>query len=395
MRTKVTLLLVLTILLGTTSYAQESGWRRFWKGLGEVVCNLAEAVVVGETANLLENYGGYSKEEAQNMSTCFYGVMNANQTNVERGIPWSNAENTYQKQNVIKDFVIDKVFENSPEPEYVEVLRTAVSYGYDCLDEAYKGNKDKATVMAILGTGDILFQMQRVEAEKNKALWEGEKAKQEMGRLMKESGVRNYTESDVNNCVNYVLAVATTDKLTDKEKSEYLSKVGITQSPQEVLAQYGMDNQAELLRQEELRRQKEEEERRWAEERRLAELKAAEERRNALQSLGSMKIDGFAFDVTELSDEQKNGLDEAAIVLNKYDDVNVLLTGHTCKIGYRNINQRKGMKRAEAAKDYLMSKGISENRITIDSKGEDEPLVPNNSRENFRRNRRVEIQIIK
>lgn len=393
MRTKVTLLLVLTILLGTTSYAQESGWRRFWKGVGKVVCNLGEAVVVGGTANLLENYGGYSKEEAQNMSASFYRDLGANQTNVERGIAWSNAENTYQKQNVAKDFVIDKVFENSPEPEYVEVLRTAVSYGYGCLDEAYKGNKDKATVMAILGTGDILFQMQRVEAEKNKALWEEEKAKQEMRRHLQESGVKNYTESDVNNCVNYVLAVATTDKLSDKKKSEYLSKVGITQSPLEVLAQYGMDNQTELLRQEELRRQKEEEERRRAEERRLAELKAAEERRNALQSLGSMKIDGFAFDVTELSDEQKPELDEAASILNKYSDVNVLLTGHTCKIGYKSINQKKGMKRAEAAKEYLISKGVAENRITVDSKGKTEPLVPNTSKENYKQNRRVEIQV--
>ena len=247
--------------------------------------------------------------------------------------------------------------------------------------------------MAILGTGDILFQMQRVEAEKNKALWEGERAKQEMRRHLKESGVRNYTESDVNNCVNYVLAVATTDKLSDKEKSEYLSKVGITQSPQEVLAQYGMDNQAELLRQDELRRQKEEEERKLAEERRLAELKAAEERRNALQSLGSMKIDGFAFDVTELSDDQKPELDEAANILNKYSDVNVLLTGHTCKIGYKSINQRKGMKRAEAAKEYLKSKGVAENRIKVDSKGETEPLVPNTSKENYKQNRRVEIQV--
>ena len=106
-------------------------------------------------------------------------------------------------------------------------------------------------------------------------------------------------------------------------------------------------------------------------------------------------FDGFAFDVTELSDEQKPELDEAANILNKYSDVNVLLTGHTCKIGYKSINQRKGMKRAESAKAYLMSKGVAENRITTDSKGETEPLVPNTSRENLKQNRRVEFQLVK
>ena len=53
------------------------------------------------------------------------------------------------------------------------------------------------------------------------------------------------------------------------------------------------------------------------------------------------------------------------------------------------------MKRAQATKEYLISKGVAESRITIDSKGETEPLVPNTSKENFKQNRRVEIQIVK
>ena len=42
-----------------------------------------------------------------------------------------------------------------------------------------------------------------------------------------------------------------------------------------------------------------------------------------------------------------------------------------------------------------MSKGVAENRITTDSKGETEPLVPNTSRENLKQNRRVEFQLVK
>ena len=209
----------------------------------------------------------------------------------------------------------------------------------------------------------------------------------------------SYNSEEVSDVTNYIIATVQSDQLSENEKEQCLSQFNLKQSPKEIIniitPLLDEDNDAELLRQAELKRQKEEEERRLAEEKRLAEQRAAEERKNALQTLGAIKIDGFAFDVTDLSDEQKPELDEAANILNKYSDVNILLTGHTCKIGYKNINQRKGMKRAEAAKEYLMSKGVAGNRIDIDSKGETEPLVPNTSKENFKQNRRVEIQITK
>ncbi|GHT63305.1 hypothetical protein AGMMS50239_18980 [Bacteroidia bacterium] len=124
-----------------------------------------------------------------------------------------------------------------------------------------------------------------------------------------------------------------------------------------------------------------------------AEQKAAEERKNAIEKVATAKIDGYAFDETALLDSQKTTLDNIAATLNKYSDVKVLLIGHTCEIGYKNINLRKGLKRTEAGKAYLIEKGVSQERISVDSKGETKNLVPNTSSENRKQNRRIEVVI--
>ena len=246
-----------------------------------------------------------------------------------------------------------------------------------------------------MDTRDIFFKAYQIQQDNKVASQAARKLKMEE-QIQKLRG-DDFENNDVMNGASYIVAVVQSNDLSEKEKEEYIRRLGLSQSPKEIISIIGPlldeNEEAENRRQEELRRQKEEEERRIAEEKRLAEQRAAEERKNALQTLGAIKIDGFAFDVTDLSDEQKPELDEAANILNKYSDVNVLLTGHTCKIGYKNINQRKGMKRAESAKAYLMSKGVADSRITVDSKGETEPIVPNTSRENFKKNRRVEIQV--
>lgn len=407
MKTKVTILMLLfSFSFGTVTFAQQK--KGFWDRLSDLatgivnVCkatgisDMAEAYVVGKTADLYEK-NGYSKEEAQKNASLLGETLNFSKSNTERGVAWNNASNRYQQLDALS---YDSLARQSKDPDSRRkyLAQTSLTYAIGCLDEAYKGDKDKATVMAIMAVGDILFEKGRIDRIEDSISWanylDEQKANREMENHFQNLGVSNYTEEDLKNCTNYVLAVAKTDKLSDKEKTAYLNQIGITQSPQEVLTRFGMDNQAELRRQAELKRQQEEE-RRIADEKRLAEQRAAEEKRNALQSLESIKTNGYALDETELSIEQKEGLNDAVIILNKYSDIDVLITGHTCNIGYKSINQKIGEKRAEAVKEYLISKGIAENRIATDSKGETEPLVPNNSRENYKQNRRVEIQIIK
>jgi outer membrane protein OmpA-like peptidoglycan-associated protein len=63
-------------------------------------------------------------------------------------------------------------------------------------------------------------------------------------------------------------------------------------------------------------------------------------------------------------------------------------------LGTKAVNLSIGLRRAEAAKAYLVAKGVAAERIRTASKGETEPLVPNTSEENRRKNRRVVMKIV-
>lgn len=67
------------------------------------------------------------------------------------------------------------------------------------------------------------------------------------------------------------------------------------------------------------------------------------------------------------------------------------ITGHTCDLGTQDYNMKLGMRRAEAARAYLATNGLSPECTKIESKGETAPAVANTSEENRQRNRRVTI----
>ena len=113
----------------------------------------------------------------------------------------------------------------------------------------------------------------------------------------------------------------------------------------------------------------------------------------AIESIESAKLEVYVFDSADLTNAQCVQLDSVADVLHKYPELRLTIIGHTCKIGYKNINNKKGLKRAESAKTYLISKEIEEERIVCESKGELEPIADNNTKEGRKQNRRIEFFI--
>ena len=118
-----------------------------------------------------------------------------------------------------------------------------------------------------------------------------------------------------------------------------------------------------------------------------------EERKNAILKIENIVINCYPFDTTTLTQNQKSKLDTIADILIHYPDIKVLIIGHTCEVGTENINLKKGLKRAEAGKEYLMEKGIASERILVETKGEKQPLVPDISCENRKQNRRITFVI--
>ena len=79
----------------------------------------------------------------------------------------------------------------------------------------------------------------------------------------------------------------------------------------------------------------------------------------------------------------------ATLVENPYSKVTII--GHTDSTGGDAINNPLSVNRAAHARDYLTSRGVASNRVSIDGRGSHEPLASNDTEANRARNRRVEI----
>jgi outer membrane protein OmpA-like peptidoglycan-associated protein len=127
-----------------------------------------------------------------------------------------------------------------------------------------------------------------------------------------------------------------------------------------------------------------------AEARRLEQEKAAA--RQTAKNTIQKPVENYKMSQTTLTTAQKAALDEKVELLQQNPDIEVFIYGHTCNIGGDKINDKIGLQRAQNAKAYLISKGITPNRITgAASKRDTEPLIPNTTEENRTKNRRIEI----
>jgi len=79
--------------------------------------------------------------------------------------------------------------------------------------------------------------------------------------------------------------------------------------------------------------------------------------------------------------------------LEAHPDACITITGHTCDIGTHEYNRKLGKRRAESARDYLVSNGLAPDCLEVKSKGESDPAIANTSEENRQRNRRVTIEM--
>jgi len=97
----------------------------------------------------------------------------------------------------------------------------------------------------------------------------------------------------------------------------------------------------------------------------------------------------FDFDRYSLRPEAVRTLDEAVRVLQQNPTVRVELEGHTCNLGTAEYNLALGERRATAVRDYLQSRGISNDRLNTVSYGEERPKYDNSREETRRLNRRA------
>jgi len=72
----------------------------------------------------------------------------------------------------------------------------------------------------------------------------------------------------------------------------------------------------------------------------------------------------------------------------------IIAVGHTDSVGSEAYNQKLSVRRAEAVKAYIVSKGVEASRVYTEGKGEAQPVADNKTSAGRAKNRRVEIEVV-
>lgn len=113
-----------------------------------------------------------------------------------------------------------------------------------------------------------------------------------------------------------------------------------------------------------------------------------EERRLTITLNGSVL---FELDQSKLMTIAETRLDQVAEVLLAERNAEIVVHGHTDSQGKEGYNKELSQRRAESVANYLVTKGIAQDRIKAVGKGESEPVASNKTPEGRANNRRVEI----
>jgi peptidoglycan-associated lipoprotein len=114
--------------------------------------------------------------------------------------------------------------------------------------------------------------------------------------------------------------------------------------------------------------------------------------RMTLEELNLKRVLGdvfFAYDSVELGQDARGTLQKSSDYLKRWGTTKVMIEGHADARGTNEYNLALGERRAAATRDYVVSLGITNERITIVSKGEEQPVCREENEACWQKNRRA------
>ncbi|WPU94598.1 OmpA family protein [Mucilaginibacter sabulilitoris] len=102
----------------------------------------------------------------------------------------------------------------------------------------------------------------------------------------------------------------------------------------------------------------------------------------------------FDTDKSDLKPAAQANLQNLAASLQKNQNTNILIVGHTDDTGSDSHNMDLSVRRAESVKSYIVADNVAASRLTTSGKGEAEPIADNTTTAGRAQNRRVEIVIV-
>lgn len=98
----------------------------------------------------------------------------------------------------------------------------------------------------------------------------------------------------------------------------------------------------------------------------------------------------FATGKAKIRPDSFQRLDELAEYMTHKKSTRLEISGHTDNAGNKAVNKKLSQQRADAIRDYLVSKGIEAGRIKAVGYGDEKPIAPNDTSEGRQKNRRIE-----
>jgi peptidoglycan-associated lipoprotein len=119
-----------------------------------------------------------------------------------------------------------------------------------------------------------------------------------------------------------------------------------------------------------------------------------EEANRVAQNRGLIQDAFFGFDESTLSSDAQAALSTSADFLKKNGQYNLLIEGHCDERGTEQYNLALGDRRANTAKEYLMTLGVDGARIRTVSYGEERPFDPGHDEAAWAKNRRAHLVLV-
>ncbi|WP_296403136.1 OmpA family protein [Psychrobacter sp.] len=107
----------------------------------------------------------------------------------------------------------------------------------------------------------------------------------------------------------------------------------------------------------------------------------------------SLQVINFEVDKADIPEVNKAVLDRAVEVMKQIPDMKLMILGHTDSDGDDAYNLQLSQRRAQAVKDYLVSKGADASKLMTKGMGETDPIASNQTDNGKFRNRRIEFTV--
>lgn len=378
-------IIVLAIMMFLTSCNNEVG-RMLLSTVGEA------AVAAGGL--ILYEYGvnvdGMSEVDAQTAVSELTNTIGFNNNSINTAIAWKNGELNYaDKTNIIKNKALDLLGTATDTREIMDVLKQGMENQLNYASAVFDYKSGKNTINL-----DSLYN-EKIRIDFNLAYETYQNAKTKKAQYIKdqlqiekkliESGNDPTYAKEI---AGYILSVNKSQDYTEQEKRNILMCFGLIEDERdyEMISYISNENDDNISL--ELIYETDSKDSIVCVENENVVISDNE----ILNIINSTIISSYDINVTELDQVQKTKLDNIVSLLEKIN-LNIEIIGHTCNLGGEKVNYKVGLKRANAAKDYLISYGISEERIIVSSQGECNPIRPNDSDENRMANRRITFEI--